>query len=72
MPPALPIKQYRNIRGTAKNTDSILFQCNFTTSNRGRVAVAETNLLCPKPRTNNVYKVSYYIDLSAGAHVLTS
>lgn len=48
MPPAPPIIQYRNVRDTAKNTDSSLSQCNFRTSNRGRAAVAKTNLTLSK------------------------
>lgn len=45
--------------------------CYFTTPNGGRAAAAETNLLCPKPGANKVYRVSYYMDLAVRTNVLT-
>lgn len=45
--------------------------CYFTTSNGGRAAAAETNLLCPKTGANNLYRVSYYMDLAVRTNVLT-
>lgn len=45
--------------------------CNFTTTNGGRAAVAETNLLYPKTRANKVYRVLHCMDLAVGTPVLT-